>query len=106
MIAAGSDALFVKPGEALGLGELAQDPRFADNPSRVKHPAILFDRIADVTRREGSGALQERLRRVGVPCSRILTIDRVVAEPQTGASGMLVAAAPSEAHGRGGARPG
>jgi len=92
MIAAGRDALFVKACEALGLGELAQDPRFADNPSRVKHRAILFDRIADVTRREGSGALQERLRRVGVPCSQILTIDRVVAEPQTGASGMLVAA--------------
>ncbi len=92
MIAAGSDALFAKACEALGLRELAQDPRFADNPSRVKHRAALFDRIAEVTRREASAALQERLRRVGVPCSQILTIDRVAAEPQTEASGMLVAA--------------
>jgi len=92
MIAAGSDALFAKACEALGLPDLAQDPRFVDNPSRVKHRAALFERIAEVTRREEGPALLERLRRVGVPCSQILTIDRVVAEPQTEASGMLIAA--------------
>ncbi len=93
MIAAGSDALFAKACEALGLREVAQDPRFADNPSRVKHRAALFERIAAVTRHEEGAALLERLRRVGVPCSQILTMDRVVAEPQTEASGMLLEAA-------------
>ncbi len=93
MIAAGSDALFVKACEALGLPELARDPRFADNPSRVKHRAALCERIAEVTRREEGAALLERLRRVGVPCSPILTMDQVVAEAQTEASGMLIPAA-------------
>ncbi|GEM_PF-3029410 len=90
MIAAGSDALFVKACEALGLRDLVQDPRFADNPSRMKHRAALFERIAEVTRQEEGAALLGRLRRVGVPCSQILTIDQVVAEPQTEASGMLM----------------
>jgi crotonobetainyl-CoA:carnitine CoA-transferase CaiB-like acyl-CoA transferase len=92
MIAAGSDALFVKTCEALGLRDLAQDSRFADNPSRVKHRAALFERIAAVTRQEEGAALLARLRPVGVPCSQILTIDQVVAEPQTEASGMLIGA--------------
>ena len=35
MIAAGSDALFARLAAALGTPELARDPRFVDNPSRV-----------------------------------------------------------------------
>jgi crotonobetainyl-CoA:carnitine CoA-transferase CaiB-like acyl-CoA transferase len=34
----------------------------------------------------------DRLQRAGVPCAPILTLDKVAAEPQTVASGMLVAA--------------
>ena len=37
MIAAGSDALFVKATAALAVPELARDPRFVDNPRRVEH---------------------------------------------------------------------
>jgi crotonobetainyl-CoA:carnitine CoA-transferase CaiB-like acyl-CoA transferase len=89
MIAAGSDALFAKACEALGIPQVARDPRFADNPSRVRNRKALFDLLADATRREMAGRLLERLRAAGVPSAPIQTIDRVVADPQTQASGML-----------------
>jgi crotonobetainyl-CoA:carnitine CoA-transferase CaiB-like acyl-CoA transferase len=89
MIAAASDALFAKACDALGVSELARDPRFADNPSRVRNRKALFDLLADATQRETAGRLLERLRRAGVPSAPIQTIDRVVADPQTEASGML-----------------
>jgi crotonobetainyl-CoA:carnitine CoA-transferase CaiB-like acyl-CoA transferase len=92
MIAAGSDALFRRLADALGEPDLAADPRFADNPSRVRHRAALVDAITAVTRALKTADLLERLRAAGVPSAPILTVDRVLDEPQTAASGMLVSA--------------
>src|SRR2546421_5339180 len=49
MIAAGSDALFVRLVQALGAPELARDPRFVDNPSRVTNRAAIVDAITRLT---------------------------------------------------------
>jgi crotonobetainyl-CoA:carnitine CoA-transferase CaiB-like acyl-CoA transferase len=92
MIAAGSDALFAKACEALGVPGMARNPRFRDNPSRVAHRSEVFESLSAVTRMFTSGEILERLQRAGVPCAPILTLDKVAAEPQTTASGMLVAA--------------
>jgi crotonobetainyl-CoA:carnitine CoA-transferase CaiB-like acyl-CoA transferase len=92
MIAAGSDALFAKACEALGVPGMARNPRFRDNPSRVAHRSEVFESLSAVTRMFTSGEVLERLQRAGVPCAPILTLDKVAAEPQTTASGMLVAA--------------
>jgi crotonobetainyl-CoA:carnitine CoA-transferase CaiB-like acyl-CoA transferase len=91
MIAAGSDALFRRLCDAVGAGELAADPRFGDNPSRVRNRATLIDALSAKTRELKTGDLLERLRAAGVPSAPILTVDRVLQEPQTEASGMLVA---------------
>ncbi len=90
MIGAASDALFVKVCEALGLGALPRDPRFASNPQRVANRAALLETMAAVTRTLGASELLERLQSAGVPSAPILTLDRVAAEPQTEASGMLI----------------
>jgi formyl-CoA transferase/CoA:oxalate CoA-transferase len=90
MIAAGSDALFVKTCEALGLGALPGDRRFGDNPSRVRHRTALWEALAAVTRTLSTDELLGRLRRAGVPSAPILTLDQVAADPQTEASGMLI----------------
>jgi len=92
MIAAGSDALFAKASEALGVRELPRDPRFKDNPARVAHRAELFDALSTVTRVLASADVLGRLQRAGVPCAPILTLDKVAAEPQTEAGGMLIPA--------------
>jgi formyl-CoA transferase/CoA:oxalate CoA-transferase len=93
MIAAASDALFARLAGALDAPELARDPRFADNPSRVRHRGALADAVAARTRAVKTADLLERLREAGVPSAPILTLDRVLQEPQTEASGMLVGAA-------------
>ena len=93
MIGAASDALFRRLADALGDAGLAADPRFIDNPSRVRHRADLVRMIAGLTRVLKSADLLERLRAVGVPASPILGVDRVLEEPQTAASGMLLNAA-------------
>jgi formyl-CoA transferase/CoA:oxalate CoA-transferase len=92
MIAAGSDALFAKACDALGTAGLARDPRFADNPARVAHRAELVDALSAVTRALTSAGVLDRLQKVGVPCAPILTLDKVAAEPQTEAGGMLISA--------------
>lgn len=90
MIAAASDALFVKCCQALGARELGSDPRFAGNPERVKNRVALFETLAAITRTLSSAELLSRLGEAGVPSAPILTLDRVAAEPQTEASGMLI----------------
>ncbi|HEV8438648.1 MAG TPA: CoA transferase [Methylomirabilota bacterium] len=90
MIAAGSDALFAKCCQALGVAALVEDPRFAGNPARVKNRVALWDVLASVTRTLSSEALLAGLQTAGVPSAPILTLDRVAAEPQTEASGMLI----------------
>ena len=90
MIAAGSDALFVKATAALGVPELARDPRFVDNPRRVSTARPLRGPGRRVThpddRRAARGASSGRA------CRRRPSWDQVATEPQTEASGMLVAA--------------
>jgi formyl-CoA transferase/CoA:oxalate CoA-transferase len=92
MIAAGSDALFAKACEVLGVPGMPRDPRFADNPARVAHRTEVFESLSAVTRAFTSAEVLDRLQGAGVPCAPILTLDKVAAEPQTVASGMLVAA--------------
>ena len=89
MIAAGSDALFVKATAALEVPELARDPRFVDNPRRVEHRVALQEALARVTRPLTAEELLGRLQRAGVPSARVSTMDQVATEPQTEASGML-----------------
>lgn len=92
MIAAGSDSLFARLAQALGAPALARDPRFADNPSRVRHRAALVPALSALTRELKTADLLERLRAAGVPSAPILGVDAVLEEPQTSASGMLVGA--------------
>ena len=92
MIAAGSDALFTRCCEALGVPAIAADPRFRDNPTRVANRKALIEALSAVTRTFDSADALARLQRAGVPSAPINTLDRIVAEAQTEASGMLVPA--------------
>jgi crotonobetainyl-CoA:carnitine CoA-transferase CaiB-like acyl-CoA transferase len=90
MIAAPSDAMFARLTRALDAAALAGDPRFADNPSRVRHRDALVEALSRLTRERKTAELQDRLRAAGVPCAPILPLDRMLAEAQTRESGMLV----------------
>jgi crotonobetainyl-CoA:carnitine CoA-transferase CaiB-like acyl-CoA transferase len=90
MIGAASDALFAKLTAALGCPDLAQDPRFKDNPSRVTHRAVLVDALSARTRQHKAAELVEALRVAGVPAAPILNVDQMLEEPQTRATGIIV----------------
>ncbi len=90
MIAAGSDALFTRCCEALEVPALAEDPRFRDNPTRVANRKALIEALSAATRALDSADVLDRLQGAGVPSAPINTLDRIVAEAQTEASGMLV----------------
>jgi formyl-CoA transferase/CoA:oxalate CoA-transferase len=93
MIGAASDSLFRKTVAGLGAPELADDGRFRDNPSRVRHRPALIAAITALTRERKTRELLDVLQAAGVPCAPILAMDAVMAEPQTRESGMLVSAA-------------
>ena len=92
MIGAASDALFQRLATALEAPGLGGDPRFTDNPSRVRHREAVVEAVAALTRAHKTDELLERLRAAGVPSAPICTMDQVVQAPQTAASGMLVGA--------------
>jgi len=92
MIGAASDALFQRLATALEAPALGSDPRFTDNPSRVRHREAVVEAVAVLTRARKTDELLERLRAAGVPSAPICTMDQVAQAPQTAASGMLVGA--------------
>ena len=88
-IAAANDRFWGRLAPALGLAELASDPRFAKNVDRVKHraelEAILEKTIAGQTREPLLKALEE----AGVPATPVNTVNQVMEDPQTHARGMI-----------------
>ena len=91
MIAAANDRLFARLCAALDLDELAADPRYATNASRVEHrvelAATLAERLAAMTAAEAG----ERLTEGNVPFAPVATIADAVAHEQTVALGLLQA---------------
>ena len=88
MIAAGNDVIFGRLCDALGL-ELAGDPGFRSNASRVSNRERLAGILAECTRRFSVEALLGVLRRHRVPAAPIHTVAAALADPQTAATGML-----------------
>jgi crotonobetainyl-CoA:carnitine CoA-transferase CaiB-like acyl-CoA transferase len=89
VIAAGNDGQFGRLAAALGHPEWADDPRFLTNADRVKHReavnALVGDAIAVGSRAHWQGVLDQ----AAVPCAPVLSIDEVLAHPQSQALGML-----------------
>jgi CoA:oxalate CoA-transferase len=90
IIAAGNDGLFRHLCRALGLPELAVDPRFASNPLRVKNVAALKQALETVLRTASAEHWIEILERAGVPCCLINTVADAVEHPQVKARNMIV----------------
>jgi len=89
-VAVNNDRLWQAFCGAIDRKDLAQDPRFATNPGRVRERGTLVPLLEDVfTRRDGDAWL-ERLRSHGVPCGPINSIDRVAEDPQVRARDMLI----------------
>jgi crotonobetainyl-CoA:carnitine CoA-transferase CaiB-like acyl-CoA transferase len=82
ILAAGNDGLFRRTCEAVGLPELADDPRFATNGARVEHRSELIPLLQDRFADEPLAVWLERLEAAGVPCAPIRGLDEVFASPE------------------------
>ena len=90
IIAVGSDAQFARLCEFLGMSEVAADPKFATNATRVIHRDELVGRLAaSLASRTRDEVLAEMEKR-GVPAGPINTVADVFADPQVAHRGMRV----------------
>ncbi|RQS48929.1 CaiB/BaiF CoA-transferase family protein [Burkholderia sp. Bp8986] len=90
IVAVGNDGQFRKFVEAGGRPELADDERFATNPSRVRHRDTLVPILAEMVKARGKADWIAVLEAAGVPCGPINELDEVFDNEQVVARGMQV----------------
>jgi crotonobetainyl-CoA:carnitine CoA-transferase CaiB-like acyl-CoA transferase len=86
---AGSEDLWVRCCRVLAADHLLEDPRFADNASRVRHRDELTSAFEDVLRGQPSAHWLELLAAEGVPAAEVRDITEVFADEQTQALGAV-----------------
>jgi len=91
IVAVGNDGQFRKFVEAGGRPELADDARFATNPSRVRHRDTLVPILAEMVKARDKADWIGALEAAGVPCGPINDLDEVFDNEQVVARGMQVA---------------
>jgi crotonobetainyl-CoA:carnitine CoA-transferase CaiB-like acyl-CoA transferase len=74
----------------LGEPAWANDPRYADNPARVASRVELTAALQARFRTRSSETWLSELRKAGVPCGPVRTLDQVFADPQTAARNMRI----------------
>jgi formyl-CoA transferase len=82
LIAANSDPLFRTLAAAMGRPELAEDPRFSDNPSRLRNVAELDRLIGHWTETRSIDEVLELLEASNIPSSKVYTVADIAADEQ------------------------
>lgn len=90
VLAVGNNGQFRRFCEAAGLAELADDPRFSENSSRVANHGELTARINAATRTRPRAEWINLCAAAGVPCGPVNAVDEAFADPQILARGMRV----------------
>lgn len=88
-IAANNERQFRDLCSAIGRAELANDERFADRAARQINAESFRAVLADVLASDSAAAWEAKLDRMGVPASRVRSLDELLAEGQTAARGLL-----------------
>lgn len=89
IIGANSNALFAKLCEVMERPDMAADPRYVDNPSRVKHMQILDAEIGEWTKQFTLDELEKMISDADIPSSRIYDMADVAADEQFIERGMV-----------------
>ena len=88
-IAAANDRFWGKLARAIGLGEMAENPRFAKNQERVKHRAELEGILEAAIAQREREPLLKILEEADVPATPVNTVDQVMNDPQTAERGIV-----------------
>src|SRR5262245_9757087 len=87
-IGAPTDRFFRRLCEALGVPELADDPKFVTNPQRLLHQAELYARLEPYFLTKSAAEWERLLVEKEVPCGVVATYQQFFVHPQVEAMGM------------------
>jgi formyl-CoA transferase len=90
VIGVASEVIWKRFCQAIGRMELAEDPRFANNSTRVENRVELISVLAEVFLGRSNEIWLKLLNDAEVPCAPVQTIDRVFQAPQVLHRDMLV----------------
>lgn len=88
-VAVGNDAQFRRLCGAVGLPELADDPRYATNPDRVANRGELVSALQERFSERPADEWVEKVRNAGVPCGPVNPLADVFEDGHVLGSGML-----------------
>jgi crotonobetainyl-CoA:carnitine CoA-transferase CaiB-like acyl-CoA transferase len=88
-IAGANDRLWRRLAGTLGLGWMAEDPRFATNIDRVRHRTELERLVGEAIAGHDRQALLKLLDDAGVPATPVNTVDQVLNDPQTASRSVI-----------------
>ena len=86
----GNDSLWRRFCDAMGLGEIKEDPKFAVNKDRVDNRLELQEILDAIFAEKTVEETLDGLRAAGVPCGPINNLAQVLSEPQVLAREMVV----------------
>jgi crotonobetainyl-CoA:carnitine CoA-transferase CaiB-like acyl-CoA transferase len=89
-IGASNEATWTRLTDALGLAELRDDPRFADNAGRMRYLAELVEALAPMIASRTTDEWMTALGEAGVPVGPVASIGEMLEHPQTLARDMVV----------------
>jgi crotonobetainyl-CoA:carnitine CoA-transferase CaiB-like acyl-CoA transferase len=89
-IGAANQANWRRLVEVLAMPELAEDARFLDNATRMKHIPALIEILGARFREHTTADWMTRLEAAGVPAGPVLTIGEMLNDPQVRARDMVV----------------
>jgi crotonobetainyl-CoA:carnitine CoA-transferase CaiB-like acyl-CoA transferase len=92
IVAVGNDQLWNRFCKAIGMPELAEDPRFKTNPLRVKNRKECIGILAPIMKIRSRDEWVQLLNENAIPCAPINTMDEVFQNPQVLHRNMLVEA--------------
>jgi crotonobetainyl-CoA:carnitine CoA-transferase CaiB-like acyl-CoA transferase len=88
IIATGNDSQYQKLCGVLGAPELAKDPNYIDNKSRLANRADIVGKLSALTLKFEMQDLADKLEAVGVPAGPINNLDHVFEDPHVKFRGM------------------
>jgi crotonobetainyl-CoA:carnitine CoA-transferase CaiB-like acyl-CoA transferase len=89
VVSCGNDRLFQALCQLLEREDLAEDPRFATNPQRVRNRYELVPALQEEFLRRTTGEWLPELRAAGIPCGPINTVSQSFNDPQIQARGFV-----------------
>jgi crotonobetainyl-CoA:carnitine CoA-transferase CaiB-like acyl-CoA transferase len=89
-VGAANQTTWLRLIDALDMGHLGEDPRFATNDGRMGHLAALTEVLGEVFALRPSGEWLARLEAAGVPAGPVLDVVQMHADPQVLAREMVI----------------